>query len=242
MALAGSLSAVFGDVWSLYHNPAGLVSVDHFQSALFFIPQQFGLSELRTISFAAAFPLASIAFGAGADQFGFDLYKETTTSLALGKEIARSVSAGVVLRYQRLSIRGYGSTGTFLIDAGVGAKPLEEWTVGFIATNVAGERIGARKERLPRTVALGTGYIPFRDFLFTLEVEKDVRYPASIKVGVEQKVFECAALRCGIATRPDVVSVGFGLEFGDLLFGYATSGHPELGWTQSVELQLGLRP
>lgn len=242
MCLGGSFSAVSGDPWSLYHNPAGLASIDHFQSALFFIPQQFGLSELRTVSFAVAFPLPPVAFGVGVDQFGFDLYKETAASLALGKEIGSGVCAGIAFHYERISIRGYGSTGIVLVDAGVGAKPLEEWCFGFFARNVTGERVGARKERLPRTVTLGTGYSPFLDFLLTLEVEKDVRYPASMKAGVEQRVFEFAVLRCGISTRPDVVSLGFELAFADLVFGYAAASHPELGWTQSVELQLRLRP
>ena len=236
--LGGATSA--GEVWALYHNPAGLASLTRLETAFFFIPHQFGLHELKTISFAGGFPVSSLSIGIGVEQFGFALYRKTRASAGVAKEVGESVSGGIVFHYEHLAIRGYGSCSLLIVDAGVRAEPFEGFAIGFVAENMAGARVGTTGQRLPRSASVGCGYAPFHDFYVTLEIEKDARYPASVKAGIEQTVLGFAALRAGLSTRPDSFSLGLALTYANLAFGYAATSHPELGWTQCLDVKVGV--
>jgi len=71
-------------------------------------------------------------------------------------------------------------------------------------------------------------------------MEKDVRFPASVKMGIEQIVFSAIALQAGVANNPDKYSFGIAARYSIFEFGYAGYSHPDLGWTHQIELSFKL--
>jgi hypothetical protein len=238
--MANAFVAISDNPWAINYNPAGLSQIYTLQCSAFIVPEQFGLAELRTTAIAAAVPLSISTLGLKVEKFGFDLYSETEIGIALAVKLDRNVSAGISLNYNRLAIKGYGTESNFTLDAGIFAPVLECVKVGFSIHNVTGTKIGKVAEKMPQVCAIGAGWFPLDDLQLSIEMEKDVRFPASIKLGMEQVVFHVIAFRAGVANNPDKYSAGITLKYLFFEFGYAGYSHPDLGWTHQIELSFKL--
>jgi hypothetical protein len=236
IGMANAFAAVSDNCWAINYNPAGLTRVTAFQCSAFIVPGQFGLQELKTTAFAAAAPLSFATIGFTTEKFGFDLYTETEFGLALAKKIDRNISAGLSFEYHRLDIARYGVAGNYSIDAGLIAHVLERVDVGFSVHNITEVALGKMNEKIPQVCMLGACWSLFHDFQVSIEMEKDIRFPASIKMGIEQIVFSALALRAGAANNPDKYSLGIAVSYLFFEFGYAGYSHPDLGWTHQIEL------
>lgn len=240
VGLATSVVALADDPWALYYNPSGLSTVRSTQAAAFFIPQQFGLPELQTTAFIAAIPVGFGTTGVGFSQFGFELYKESELSVGVGCPIDLGLSFGIGFHFTRISIAQYGSTQNATLDVGLLGQLDEEVSLGFSARNLFGSRMGSTDERLPQVLSLGIKYSPISSFLLTTEIEKDPRYPAILKAGVEQQFLNVLSLRVGVSNNPDKFSVGMALRYSLFEFSYAGYSHQELGWTHQLEISVSL--
>ena len=183
-----------------------------------------------------AAPLSFAAIGIKAEKFGFELYSETEFGLAFAKKIDRNISVGLCLEYNRVDIARYGTAHSFYIDGGLLAHVLKSVDVGFSVHNITDAAIGRTDEKMPQVFSLGACWYPFHDFQISVEMEKDIRFPASIKMGIEQIIFGVIALRAGAANNPDKYSAGIGVRYSLFEFGYAGYSHPDLGWTNQIEL------
>ncbi len=241
IGLGNAFVAVADNPWAVYYNPAGLASLQSFETSVFVIPQQFGLSQLRTISLAAAVPTNLGTFALGVSQFGFELYRETQVSLGIGETIDWGVSGGLTANLFHISLGDYGSTQSATVDIGLLAHFQEQVTLGFSYKNLLGATVGSQKDRLPQVFSFGTSYTPVNNFLLTLELEKDIRYPAIIKAGAEQTILDLLSIRAGVSNNPDKFSGGMAVRYSQFEFAYAGYSHPQLGWTHQLELtfQLG---
>ncbi|MGD1046329.1 MAG: hypothetical protein ABR936_13550 [Bacteroidota bacterium] len=240
IGMANAFVAVSDNCWAIDYNPAGLASVIAFQCSAFIVPEQFGLQELQTTALAATTHLSFATIGIEAEKFGFDLYKETEFELALASKVDRNISAGLSLEYHRLDIVRYGTAGNFSIHGGLIARVLKNVDVGFSAHNITAATIGRTDEKMPQVYSLGACWFPFHDLQVSIEMEKDIRFPASIKMGIEQMVFDVIALRAGTANNPDKYSLGIAARYSFFEFGYAGYSHPDLGWTHQIELSFKL--
>ena len=100
--------------------------------------------------------------------------------------------------------------------------------------------LGRIDEKMPQVYSLGACLSPFHDLQVSIEMEKDIRFPASIKMGIEQIVFGVLAFRAGTANNPDKYSIGIAARYSFFEFGYAGYSHPDLGWTHQIELSFKL--
>ncbi len=240
IGMANAFTAISDNCWAINYNPAGLTRVTAFQCSAFIVPEQFGLQELKTTALAAAMPFSFAAVGIKAEKFGFDLYSETKFGLALAERIDKNVSAGLSFEYYRLDIARYGTAGSFSIDGGLIVHMLESVDVGFSVHNITNATLGRIDEKMPQVFGLGVCWLPVSDLHISIEMEKDVRFPASIKMGIEQIVFSAIALRAGTANNPDKYSAGIAARYSIFEFGYAGYSHPDLGWTHQIELSFKL--
>jgi len=240
IGMANAFAAVSGNCWSINYNPAGLAALTVFQCSAFIVPEQFGLQELRTTAFAVAERFDFATIGMKTEKFGFDLYSETEFGLALASKIDSTISAGLSIQYHRLDIARYGTAGSFFIHGGLMMRVLERVDVGFSVHNLTAARLGRTGEKITQEADLGTCWSPFDNLHISLDMEKDIRFPASIKMGIEQIVFSAVALRAGAANNPDKFSIGLGVRYSLFEFGYAGYSHPDLGWTHQVDLSFTL--
>ncbi|MBI2619940.1 MAG: hypothetical protein HYW57_07640 [Ignavibacteriales bacterium] len=237
-ALASAGSALPVNPWSVDLNSAWLSFAGQTSLALFSIPHQHGLAELRTVAAAACLPLPFGGGGVSVERFGFDLYNESAIKGGFGWRFTEIVSAGVTVTGKFISIQGYGSRWVPLVATGVALKPFDELLLGGVATNVFGASVGATKERLPQTISWGLTWIPEELFLATFELSKDVRFPLVVRGGIERSILPGAAVRVGIISNPRTISAGGSVTVLGAEFGYAGKYHPDLGWTHHVEVAL----
>jgi hypothetical protein len=240
IGMANAFVAVSDDPWAINYNPAGLTQITDIQCSAFIIPNQFGLSELRTSALALAVPFSFSTFALKGENFGFDLYKETEVGMAFARKLDQNISGGLSLNLHRLDIARYGSTQNVLLNGGVLAYALKNVKVGFNFNNMMGATVGRLNEKFPQLITLGACWSPLNDLLLSLEMEKDIHYPASIKWGIEQMVFDVLAFRAGVANNPAKYSAGVAVKYSFIEFGYAGYSNLDLGWTHQIDISFKL--
>jgi hypothetical protein len=236
IGMANAFVAVSDNLWAINYNPAGLTQITSIQSSAFLIPEQFGLPELRTTALTVAMPFSFATVGLKMEKFGFELYEETELGIAAACKLDKSVSIGVNLNSHRLDIIRYGTERNVLLNVGLLAHVADHVNFGFTFNNITGTTIGKQNEKIPQVYSVGASWLPLNDLLFSIEIEKDVCYPASIKAGIEQIVFDALALRAGVANNPSKYSAGMSARYSFVEFGYAGYSHVDLGWTHQIEL------
>ncbi len=238
VAMADAFVAVADNSWGISYNPAGLVQCGLFQASAFFVPQQFGLPELRTTAVSASCRIRPGTAGILFEQFGFDLYKTSTVQVGYGIAVGSNIAIGATAEFRHISIERYGAATGSTVDVGCMGWPTPDLALGFALRNATAATIGGQGERLPQSIFFGVSYSPGAGFLAVTEIEKDPLFPLVFKAGFEQTILGFLSLRCGVSNNPDKFSVGFATRVRGVEFGYAGYSHPELGWTHQVELTI----
>lgn len=238
IGMANTFVAVADDPWAIQYNPAGLSRIPYGEISGFIVPQQFGLPELRTTALAMVLPLKDVSLGASFDRFGFDLYNETTMSIGAGKAFSPSMFGGMTLNYRSLAIAGYGNTSVLSVDAGVLAEILPSVVVGGCFKNITNASFVKGDDDIPQCFSIGAGWKALNDLFVTAELEKDIRYAASLKAGIEKTFLNLLSLRFGVANNPDKYAAGIAVKYAGIEFGYAGYSHAELGWTHQIEISI----
>ncbi len=236
IGLGNAFVAVADNPWAVAYNTAGLAQCKTFQASAFYVPQQFGLPELRTTALSASFAIKPGTVGILIERFGFDLYNTSTFECGYGFFAGPTIAVGATVGVDRVSIARYGAATGTTLDLGCMGWPTPELTLGFVLRNVTAATIGSTRERLPQNVLFGVSYTPIEGFLLVAEVEKDLQFPVVVKAGVEQNVLDLLSLRCGMSNNPDKFTAGFAVKYAGIEFGYAGYSHPDLGWTHQIDL------
>jgi hypothetical protein len=242
IGVANAYVAIANDPWAVYYNPAGLAGTSPYQAAVFFSPAQFGMSELRTVCVGLTVPMSICTGDLVIDQFGYDLYRETSVSLGFGMSVSEWMALGVTTHLNRLAIVGYGAASRVVFDLGGIASIMENVRLGWCWKNITQTSVGVPSEKLPQIMTMGVCYEIAEHSRLTVELEKDIRYPIIKKFGCEQQLFDVLSLRLGISDNPDKFSCGVGIRVSGCEFSYAGYSHQQLGWTHQVELSFFLSP
>ncbi len=236
IALSNAFVAVGNSPWSTAYNPAGLASCNAFEGTLFLSPQQFGLKELRTISAAGVVPFSGGSVGVIVGQFGFDLYRETAYTVGVGGTIDDGVAVGGAVNVVRLSLAQYGTAAIPSYDVGALVEIVSGLRMGFDWKNVTAATIAGSGESLPQVLATGLCYDLSDVARLTMDLEKDIRFPFSLRMGLEHSFLHVLTLRFGMRSNPDTFSVGLGLQIDGFVLSYAAYSHSQLGWTHQIEI------
>jgi len=236
LGMAGAYVALSDNVWAPFFNPAGLRLMNWREIAVFYSPQPFGLKELAHGSFSYIEPTGIGAFGFSARIYGFELYREATATVSYANAYKNILFYGANINYHHLTITNYGSDGTVGIDIGVLAYLTDDLRWGFCAVNVNVPTIGQAKEKLPQIYTTGLSFNPLNELVMNLDVQKDVKYTASVRFGVEYEIFDMLALRTGVANNPSRFSAGIGVRYLIFEFDYALYTHQDLGLTHQISV------
>jgi hypothetical protein len=242
VGLATAYVAIADDPWAVYYNPAGLARISSFQTAVFFSPAQFGMSELRTVCAGTTIPLSFCTGDLVIDQFGFDLYRETSVALGFGISVNEWIALGASTHLNRIAIEGYGACSRVVFDVGGIASITDDVRLGWSWKNVTQTNVGVHSDLLPQIMSMGVCYEITEHSRLTVELEKDMRYPIIKKFGCEQQLFDVLSVRLGISDNPDKFSCGIGVRALGCEFSYAGYSHQQLGWTHQIEVSVSLSP
>lgn len=231
IALGGAFTSLANNSNAVYYNPAGISQMQFREVSIFYSPAPFGLKELANGSVNFVEPTKFGTFGLSAKTYGFELYKEITATLTYANNYRKKIYYGANVNYYNLKIQNYGSDATFGIDVGVLAYLTDFLRWGFSAFNLNRPTVGTLKDKLPQVYRTGLSVQPRNDLNFVLDVEKDTRYTASVKAGVEYTLYEMVDLRAGIGTEPTKFSGGIGFYYSLFEIGYGFYNHQDLGLT-----------
>ncbi|WP_228350331.1 hypothetical protein [Rhodocaloribacter litoris] len=237
VAIGGAATALHDDAWG-HANPA-VWAVRPGRAVSFFAGQAFGLPELRLGAVQYVEPTRAGAFALGARTFGFEAFRETHLDLGYARGFTfgttRRLYAGLRLRYYRVVIARYGSGGALGVSAGWLVRILPTLYAGFQATNLNRPKLAGREE-FERTLALGLGYVADERLRVLVDVIKDVRFPLSVRAGLELAPVPALALRAGATTEPTRFTAGLGVRLGRLAADVAAEHHSVLGWSPAFSL------
>jgi hypothetical protein len=233
----GNASVSLCDVWSAHHNQAGLGFVRDISAGAYY-ENRFLIKEIGVKGGVVALPIKAGTFGLCITNFGYSQYSENKYSLSFAKAFGEKFSAGIAMDYLTTKIaEGYGSKGVLAAEAGIIAKPIKGLTIGAHVFNPTRSKISEYdNERLPTIIRLGADYNFSDKITLALEAQKDIKYKAEFKAGLEYKAVKELYLRIGVSTNPTLSSFGFGLNLKNLKIDVSASYHQTLGITP----QLGL--
>jgi hypothetical protein len=225
----------FTDIWSSFHNQAGLGYVESFTAGAFY-ESRFLVDGMAFAGFAAATPLGKGAIGLNYSNFGYGVYNEGKLGLAYGMKLAERFSIGVQLNYHttRIAADDYGNAGALTAEVGV---PIAAHLFNPTRTTLIDNGESAiPDEKIPTLIRLGVGYQISDEVLLAGEVEKDIDQNALFRGGIEYQPVDILYLRLGASSEPSLFSFGLGLRFESFQFDLASSYSSVLGYSPQVSL------
>ena len=243
-ASMGGVGVMYPDLWSVWHNQAGLGFYSDF-SLGFHHENRFAVPESRLSSIGVTLPTSTGTFGLSWSHFGYSLYHENKIGLALGKAFHERFAAGLQINYlNAFTDSEIGNSGTVAIEAGILAEPAEGLLIGFHIFNpAASTHPKMNKERVPVILRMGLGY-RFDDRLFLgAETEKDLDIAkAFFKVGLEYQLIDYIYVRTGISIQEYVQhSFGLGFTVQDFQADLAFSFQQILGYSPFLSLRYAFK-
>ncbi len=236
--LAGAVTGVPDDPWQVFGNPA--MVPDDTNTFSLYTRRNYNLVELTDYAGSATWNHHNLTLGAGAHTYGNELYRKTRL-LAVAMRQFQAFRLGIRITYTRISLAPpYGSAGQFGIDAGVGVLALTHLWIGVFATNLNQPKLGKAQEELPQTLNLGLSWKPVGNVLITTGIQKDIRFPLSVRSGVEWQAVSAFSMRVGVTTKPTSYSLGSGINLGRLSLNIVAQHHQWLGWSPGIDVELNI--
>lgn len=236
LAVSGS-SVTYQDVWSQYHNQAGLAFLKGINVGLGF-QNAFMVKELSTKSIAVAIPVKSGVFGLNYAYFGYPKYNENKIGLAFAKSLGKKIAIGLQIDYLFTHIDGdYGDKGNAIGEIGILSQPIDNLLIGAHVYNVWRSKLSTTdNEYLPTIFKIGASYRLYQIALLSIEFEKDLDLDPVFKSGLEFELVKNFKFRAGISTNPTVFSFGFGYSYQSFDLNIAFSKHPVLGYSSGISI------
>lgn len=241
VGLNGAFTSLSDNSLAVFYNPSGLGQLKYREVSVFYSPSPYGISEISTGALSYVEPLNTGTLGLGIKTFGFDLYRETNVILSYGNSFRERIYYGVNFNLYNLQIQNYNSASSFGADIGAMAYITGFLKWGFFAKNINGAQIGETKEKLAQIYRTGFTIQPRNDFNMILEIEKDVKYPLSVRGGLEYFIADYLDLRGGIGTQPTSFSAGVSINYSLFQIDYSVFNNQDLGITNqgSVTINFG---
>ena len=206
-----------------------------------FAGQSYGLAELRIGRIQYVQPLPGVAFVIEGAAFGYDMYHESSFAIGAARAFRargpRSLYLGVAARYLRVAAHGYGADAAIGLSVGGLVSLTPELHLGFQAANMNSPS-GSAGQTLAHALSVGFQYRPDDRARLVVDATKDIRFPVSVRAGVELQLAEPFFIRAGFATKPSRIAGGFGVRLGSTSADIALQRHNPLGWSQAASLSI----
>jgi len=231
VALGGAFTSLSDNSLAIFYNPAGLGQLKYREFSAFYSPAPFGLTDLSTAAISYSEPLSFGTIGVAYKTYGFELYRENNFILSYGNSYKKKIYYGANLNLYNLNIQNYDNATAFGVDIGAMAYIAKFLQWGFFGKNITGAKIGISNEKIAQVYRTGFTFQPEDKVRVIGEIEKDVKYPISVRGGVEYSVIDFLDLRFGVGSQPAIFSAGVGINYNLFSFDYAFTKSEDLGFT-----------
>ncbi len=234
-----NIGVVLADEWAIFNNIAGLTQQRQ-TAVLAAYENRFNFAPFQTFGVGAIVPILEnkSAGGFTISRFGDELYNELKISAGAAYQLDMA-SIGLKINYLQVALQDLGSRGSFAFELGGLVTLTEQIRFGAHIYNFNRAKFRsefAEDELVPVVVKAGLSYAPTEVVLLSLEVEKDIDYPASFKAGVEYQITNGIFGRTGIRTAPFDLHFGGGIRQKKWIFDAAFSTQGALGLSYGLSL------
>ncbi len=235
-AAMANTSVTLTDIWSIYHNQAGLAYLENISVGVFHQSGYIKEQNMQGISFALPTKTGTIA--ASYSYYGFSQYNEMQAGLAFGRAFSKYFAVGIQLNYLNTHITGnYGTANSINFEVGILSRPIENLFIGVHVYNPSRSKMG--DEKIPTIFNLGVSYLFSEKVLFGVGTEKDLNHDPIFKAGIDYKIIDYVSLQAGISTNPTRYSFGIGFHYIKINAHIGFLNHQTLGYTPSFTLSYG---
>lgn len=227
-------SITLADAFTPFNNVGALGFLEYSTLAVGYT-NHYEMAGLDKIFFAGTKNTTIGVFTISASKFGDDLFNITSLKGGFGNKFGIA-SLGASLNYNHYWIEGFGSRGFFSVDIGGLVELSPQIFIGGLLLNVTQAKISKlSSEYYPTIFITGISYRPTENLMLNAQVEKDLRYPAFLKFGIEY-IIKSLVLRTGLNTDPAWFAFGVGFIHTKFLIDYAIQNNYQLGRTHNVSL------
>ncbi len=235
-AAMANASVTLTDIWSIYHNQAGLGYLEDISVGVFH--QSGYIKEQNTQGLSFALPTKTGTIGASYSYFGYSQYNEMQAGLAYGKSFSKYFAVGLQLNYLNTHISGdYGNANTVNFEIGILSQPINNLFIGAHVYNPSRSKI--EEEKIPTIFNLGISYLFSDKVMLAIGTEKDLDHDAIFKAGIDYMLVEYVSLQAGVSTNPSKYSFGIGFHYININAYIGFSSHQTLGFTPSFSISYG---
>jgi hypothetical protein len=234
ISISNSGAALSNDVFALFNNPAGLAQMDWREAGVFYSPSPFGLRELANGYVAYSEPFSFGTISIGGMTYGFDLYQESRILLGFSYNFLNKFFCGIAVNYHSVSIKRYGSKSTFYFNTGALTYITPELRWGFFINNINRASFTSEDDQIPTVFNTGFSYNLIPELSLNFAVEKDIRYNASLRAGIDYYIIKYLSIRVGFSNEPSTFSAGIGINYSVVSLDYAVFNHQDLGLTHQA--------
>lgn len=226
----GKSTLANAQVWSINENQGGLGYLENPEVGLYYT-NRFLLKELSSQSLVFAYPTKFGNIGVSVDYFGYSQQSEIQFGLAYAKKFNKYISLGIKFDYlQYQQAEEYGNTHAVLAEIGILSHPYENIYIGAHVYNPSMAKFNTSVEKYAPTIfSIGIAYVPDPLVSLTAQVDKDLNYDPTYKVGVELNLKEAFYIRSGMNISPNAYYLGLGYYFKNIKFDIAFSYQQVLG-------------
>ncbi len=241
ISIANSGVALSNDVFAIFNNPAGLTQMNWREIGVFYSPAPFGLKELANGFIAYNEPLSFGSISFGAMTYGFDLYKENKILLGYSGKFSDNFFVGFAFNYHSVSIKNYGNKSVFYFNLGGLTYITPDIRWGFFVYNINRASFVDEDDQIPAVFNTGLSYNIIPDLSLNAALEKDVRYAASLRFGIDYYIVDNLAIRTGFSNEPPAFTAGIGIHYTYINLDYAVANHPDLGLTHQAGILISFK-
>jgi len=234
----GGTSISITDFWSIQNNQAGIALIDKISAGIFY-QSQFSIKQLSCKSAALLVPSKIGAIGVTFNHFGYELYSDMKIGLVYARSFGKYFRMGIQLDYLLTTIgEDYGSASNVTFEVGIQSDVTDKLTIGAWVFNPIQVNLSEYKdEKIPAILKLGLSWNVSKDFMVTLEADKNTNYrPVILRSGLEYSLKEKFFFRCGFSTSEEIFSMGFGFRISILRFDLSAVMHNTLGFSSQGSL------
>lgn len=228
-AMCGS-GLILSDIWSSYHNQAGLADISGISAGLFYT-SIFNMPDLRETAFAVALPTEKFgSAGLNYTYSGNSFSNFSKFGLAYSKRLGKRITAGVQIDYLRFVQLNYGNDGAAVGEFGLIAEPVDNFFIAAHVFNPWRANYTLIDETLESILRVGAAYYFSEKVVFMLETEKELDQKAIFRAGTEYNIMHGLFIRAGVATNPNKFSFGLGYNYKGVSIDASYISHQTIGY------------
>gem|GEM_PF-6348599 len=217
------------ELFDIRTNPSVLVSVPS-TSLSFFHCRPYGLRELETFSFAAAWKLHGKRLGLILSRFGRKLFQNDTAELAFATGWGPRFFWGLKLAGERISILRYGQRQRLALTLGWHFLSSNRLIFHGAVQQVISDPARKTDGQFFSLTAGAAVQVVSRTWLF-VETVKEPDFDPEYRLALSSQAGRWLRLRAGFTRSPERFCAGITLFLKNANFDYSMVFHPVLGYT-----------